>query len=873
MKTISMRWMLFGVDIGISFISCLLFAGGIQLIGSSSFHWLHIVSIGGVFTLIWIIAHLVFLSFWIIPPVRWCIQIAMFNELEHISPPPSPLLIREFHELAQVLHAKVEYCGELTRVSNEILERESQQKSRPQFKDDILGKAIQKILGTLDAIERVLKKIARGDLLINIPKDLRKTNLGKTIRAMVTGTRQSVVRIRKEVKHISMVSAKIAAMSQQGSRNAETETQAIESISFSIHQVAENLREVMQQIKLQIDSLDDTFSAIEKMLTSIDDINQGIEILSASAEATSQSISEIHDFTKKIEAHAQSSAQISEAVSNEAKEGLHAVGAVIEGIHTIKDTVENVGTAIQRLGNESERIGEILEVINDVAEQTNLLALNASIIAAQAGEHGRGFAVVAGEIKDLAERTRASTKEIAEIIRAVQTEAAQGMTEMSRCLQAVDKGVVLANQSGTVLEKIVQSIQTVKEMVSTMVEATVTQTENSQRVKEATKQVTKKLEELYTIVNDQTQESTQIADVTNFLKKITQQIDQSAITQLQETDTIVHSIEGIQNLVQRNAKIAHQLAAASDELGELESNLAGNIGQFLVTKHRLPPDFDPGRPTIAFVCPEAPYFFMDIYRGIQKISSEKHFQSVALEVRNDPVLQVEHINWLMQQYWLKGIVLAPVDEQTGERIVIDIMKHKIPLVVVDCPVKNASILVLSNNTQGGECAAEILRGELTEASTVLVCGPRHINSIFNRMDGFFKKATWYQWQVVEVFTPVLEIQEAKQSILEELLLNPDAEGIFLTNEDASLAYLELLQEGKLPERQIHGVSYDINTKIAESIADGRLLGTVFQDPAKIGCTAVQELMTLLQRPTESASSLKEVLVPVKKITKENLPSD
>ena len=117
-------------------------------------------------------------------------------------------------------------------------------------------------------------------------------------------------------------------------------------------------------------------------------MNATINQLSSASQEVAFAGDEIHGFMQEIEHHAQSSAEISGNVSEQAKEGLHAVAAVIEGIQTIKETVQEAAGAIQRLGNESGRIGEILEVINDVAEQTNLLALNAAIIAAQGRRTG-----------------------------------------------------------------------------------------------------------------------------------------------------------------------------------------------------------------------------------------------------------------------------------------------------------------------------------------------------------------------------------------------------------------------------------------------------------------------------------------------------
>ena len=116
-------------------------------------------------------------------------------------------------------------------------------------------------------------------------------------------------------------------------------------------------------------------------------------------------------------------ARLAEKVSREASErGMTAIREAIKGMQNIRQAVEATADVVNRLGKRSQEIGQILKVIDEVTDQTSLLALNAAILAAQAGEHGKGFAVVADEIKDLADRTAASTQEITGLISAVREE-------------------------------------------------------------------------------------------------------------------------------------------------------------------------------------------------------------------------------------------------------------------------------------------------------------------------------------------------------------------------------------------------------------------------------------------------------------------
>jgi PAS domain S-box-containing protein len=219
---------------------------------------------------------------------------------------------------------------------------------------------------------------------------------------------------------------------------------AVQSAKVLLGEVVDQIISVSGHIDTRAKHLT---SAMSKVENSSQSQSESATSMAAAVEQLTVSIDQVADNAGEVR-------QVSDNSKTLASDGGKVVQQVVADMEKINTAVMNAATTIEDLGKKSEHIQNIVKSIKEIADQTNLLALNAAIEAARAGEQGRGFAVVADEVRKLAEKTSKSTQEISAMTETITSSTNEAVAEMEAAVLMVKSGSVLAQQAGVAIVEI-----------------------------------------------------------------------------------------------------------------------------------------------------------------------------------------------------------------------------------------------------------------------------------------------------------------------------------------------------------------------------------------------------------------------------------
>jgi methyl-accepting chemotaxis protein len=426
-----------------------------------------------------------------------------------------------------------------------------------------------------------LREISAGGGDLTLELKVRSNDevgeLSDGFNSFLARQREMVGRIRDVSRDLAKANGKIRNASHEVMEGAVRQSQALEESSKAIEGIDEaaggiaestgslvssaeesssatlelgaTIEEIASQMEKLFATVDEVSSSINEMSVASQEVSENVGILSSSTEVTVSSMLEMDASIKEIEENAAQTSKLSSEAAEDAQRGMQTVEETIKGIESIRQTVDRASGAIMELGDQSSNIGKILTVIDEVADQTSLLALNAAIIAAQAGEHGKGFAVVADEIRELAERTAVSTREIGTIITNLQEGTQEAVVAMKAGSEQVYEEVKRSQDSRVALEKIRNSTLKAMEQVNGIVRATEEQSRGSRQVTDSMNQVAAMLQQIASAVNQQTSGARQLAEGAESMRDIAAHGKQSTSEQAKGSRQINESMEQIRSMI------------------------------------------------------------------------------------------------------------------------------------------------------------------------------------------------------------------------------------------------------------------------------------------------------------------------------------
>ncbi|MBC9783226.1 HAMP domain-containing protein [Heliobacterium chlorum] len=327
------------------------------------------------------------------------------------------------------------------------------------------------ITDPITKLSTAVDTIAKGNLTVD-EAALRSEAAAPELAALANSFTIMVANLRNLVKHVWESSEIVAASAQELTASAEQSSLTSGQVAASITSIAHGTDEQFNDVK-------EATAVIGQMSKEMIDISVG-------AKAVEES---------------------SEKMSGAVQKGSRAVKAVINQMNRTENTVMNTGEMVMKLKERSEEITKIVGTISSIARQTNLLALNAAIEAAHAGEQGRGFAVVAEEVRQLAEQSQESTRQIAKLIDGIQKDTDRAVDAMNAGIKEVQSGTKIAKAAGREFMNVETSINEIESQFREI-------SASIQQISAGGQEIVTKMEDIQKIVKTTMEEAQTVAAAT-----------------------------------------------------------------------------------------------------------------------------------------------------------------------------------------------------------------------------------------------------------------------------------------------------------------------------------------------------------------------
>ncbi|MEO8035786.1 MAG: methyl-accepting chemotaxis protein [Acidobacteriota bacterium] len=471
------------------------------------------------------------------------------------------------------------------------------------FADDEIGQLAESFAETRANLRRLLGRLGGSGSTIT-----------EGVRVITGGTESLLNRSRDQSELTE--SSSLAVENVRGGISsvlaaADTVTELTQDASSRALELQASAEEVARSMDYLFQSVEKTSSSTTQMNASMTEMSRRTEVLAGIGDEVVSFVSQMDSTIEELRAGSQATAQISRQVREDAEAGGGAVNRTVEGINVSRDLTNQTADVIDELQTSVGQIGQIVNVIEEVTNRTNLLALNAAIIAAQAGEQGLGFTVVAEEIRELAERTRGSTKEIAAIIKAVQAGSRQAVAKMHEGVERVQDNVRLAGEAAQSLAKIVGSATQSYEMATQISQSLDEQAIASRHLHEVTSRMSDHIAEINRATREQArgtellaQESERVREIAGQVRNATDEQSQAGrgITdalekiaedaramrdllerQLEETDRIADASRTMLDIAQQNDAVARQFNTTVQNLVRSGQDFEAEVSKFRLT--------------------------------------------------------------------------------------------------------------------------------------------------------------------------------------------------------------------------------------------------------------------------------------------------